>query len=608
MTIGNCTICERRCRLGQGRPGACGLYELNQGNIVERYPDQFLVACPISIETMPILHYQPGAKFLQITTTGCNFNCPGCISTVLVREITPDSRALKRLTAEQVIAMAEETGCQGIVFLMNDPLAAFFRFLRMAELAHARGLKVGCSSNAYFTPESLTQLMPFLDFINIGMKGFTDAAYQACGVQGIHPVLRNLAALHKAGVHVEVSCILTRDNEAELLDLAGHIRSLSPCIPLQVMRFLPFETAAINAEPSIRAAEAFCRRLQQILHYVYLFNTPGSELLHTRCSKCGHVVLEREFYGPMGAKLKLPEDGLPDDNSCPACPHYLPIVGSLAPKAYQEGDFQGGYPLTRAMEMVEAMLIAMGVTLTGVVVRAWKNLLAEGGLNRLHQIIQHPRSYIQAIRDLGREVDASDQAEDLAGYLEERLARLATSLTAVKRRPRVYYAMGKPLFYINGGRMENQLVEVAGGVSLNKALPPGGRPGRTITAGALNTLNPEIIFISAFLSNRVDDLIDECHRLGVTADAIKNRRVYVHPAPGWDFGSPRWILGLMYMASVFHPDHCRIDVMAEARDFYRRFYNLDFSARQVNRSFAKPAANWHWQGKESAPKELAISL
>jgi pyruvate formate lyase activating enzyme len=185
------------------------------------------------------------------------------------------------------------------------------------------------------------------------------------------------------------------------------------------------------------------------------------------------------------------------------------------------------------------------------------------------------------------------------------LARLAADLTMAGRRPRVYYAMGKPLFYINGGRMENQLVEVAGGVSLNKALPPGGRPGRNITAGALNALNPEIIFISAFLSNPVDDFIDECHRLGVTADAVKNRRVYAHPAPGWDFGSPRWILGLMYMASVFHPDHCRFDVMAEARDFYRRFYNLDFSARQVNRSFAKPAANWHWQGKESAPNEFA---
>ena len=607
MTSTNCVICERRCRLDQGLPGACGLYELKNGSIMERYPDQFLVACPISIETMPILHFQPGTKFLQISTTGCNFNCPGCISTVLVREMAPDSGALKRLSAEQVIALADKNECRGIVFLMNDPLAAFYRFLRIAELARARGLKVGCSSNAYFTPESLPQLLPFLDFINVGMKGFSDAAYQACGVRGVRPVLRNLAAMHEAGVHVEISCILTRNNEEELLNLARYVKTLSSGIPLQVMRFLPFEGAAIDSEPSIGEAEAFCRRVLKILDHVYLFNTPGSELLHTRCPVCGHVALYREFYGPMGAKLRLSESDLPKGNNCPGCMHPLPIVGAMTPKGFQEKDFQGGYPFTRAMEMIEAMLIAMGVTRSSVVVRAWEDLLREGSLNRLHQIVQHPHSYIQAIRDLGRQSDAVERAEVLASYLEKRLIRLEADLATVTRRPRVYYAMGKPLFYINGGRLENQMVEVAGGISLNKSLPPGGRPGRNLTVNQLNALNPEIIFISAFLSNPVDDFLDECLALGVTADAVKHRRVYVHPAPGWDFGSPRWILGLMFMATIFHPNHCQIDVMAEARNFYRRFYDLDFSPCRVNRSFAKPAAGWHWQKEKTDTRQLAVS-
>ena len=121
----NCSICELRCRLTQGRTGVCGLYEVKDNRIVERFADHYLVACPISIETMPILHFYPGAKFLQISTTGCNFNCPGCISTVLVREMFPDSRALQHLTAEQIIVKARDEQCVGIVFLMNDPLAAF---------------------------------------------------------------------------------------------------------------------------------------------------------------------------------------------------------------------------------------------------------------------------------------------------------------------------------------------------------------------------------------------------------------------------------------------------------------------------------------------------
>ena len=123
MKYRNCAICALRCVLAEGKPGgACGLYELREGSIAERFGDTFLVACPISIETMPILHFHPGAKFFQISTTGCNLDCPGCISTVLVREMSPDSRALKRLDAEQVVDMAEQAGCEGIAFLMNDPL------------------------------------------------------------------------------------------------------------------------------------------------------------------------------------------------------------------------------------------------------------------------------------------------------------------------------------------------------------------------------------------------------------------------------------------------------------------------------------------------------
>jgi len=594
----NCNICELRCRLTECGSGVCGLYELKENRIVERFADRYLVACPISIETAPVLHFYPGTKFLQITTTGCNFNCPGCISTALVREMFPDSRALQRLTVEQIITKAFETRCEGIVFLMNDPLVAFPRFLNIAKLAHERGLRVGCSSNAYFTSEALTQLLPYLDFINIGMKGFSDKAYQACGVPKILPVLRNLKTLYTAGVHIEISCILTRQNQTELLDLSQHIAGISRCIPLQVMRFLPFETAAIALEPSIREAENFCRDLRHALDFVYLFNTPGSGYLHTYCPQCGHVVLHREFYGPMGAKIRIPENDWPQAFRCPACTRDLNVVGPAAQSAYQEGDFEGGYPLTRAMEMVEAILIAMGVTRKAVVVRAWEDVLQNGGLSKLHQSIQHPRTYIEAIRYFGKKADAADRAEALAGYLEERLARIEIMLLQVTRRPRVYYAMGKPLFYINSGRLENQLVETAGGFSTNRELPVGGRPGRTLIVSELNRLNPEVIFISAFISNPMEDFYDECLQLGLQVAAVVNRQIYTHPSPGWDFGSPRWILGLMYMASILHPDRCTFNILDEADAFYRNFYGIPFDPLDTNRSFSKPNRQWRWLEKD----------
>ena len=66
-------------------------------SVEEVYPDRYLAVSPISVETMPMLHFHPGAKFLQISTIGCNFECPGCISAVVVKEIDPSSRSVRQI-------------------------------------------------------------------------------------------------------------------------------------------------------------------------------------------------------------------------------------------------------------------------------------------------------------------------------------------------------------------------------------------------------------------------------------------------------------------------------------------------------------------------------
>ncbi|WP_321532094.1 radical SAM protein [uncultured Desulfuromonas sp.] len=601
-----CPICEHQCRLEEGKAGRCELYELSDGHLVERQPDRYLVACPISIETMPMLHFQPGAKFLQLTTTGCNFDCPGCISTVLVKEMNPDSAALEVLTPQMVIDRALDSDCEGIAFLMNDPLAAFPRFLAVAELAFQNGLSVGCSTNGYFSTAALEKLVPYLDFINFGMKGFSDASYQACGGARLAPVLRNIERVHDAGIHIEVSCVYQRSNRDEVMALGQWLSRLDRQIPLQVMRFLPFEGATIDEEPSISEAEALCLELQQGLHHVYLFNSPGSPYLNSHCCDCGREVIRRDFYGPMGAKLLLDQSpALVAGGRCPQCDVELPVKGTAAATIFEEGDFQGGYPLTRALEMVEAMLIAMGVVRQQDVAQSWEDLLQGDGLQVLHQHIQDPRRYLNALHYFGRRAGRPVAAAQLADYLEHWLDNLDLAMTGVTDRPRVYYAMGKTLFAIGPGRLENRLVELAGGESLNRQLPVGGRPGRRLTVDKLNELNPQVIVMSAFMSSSKENVLAECAALGIDVEAVRNQRIIVHPAAGWDFGSPRWILGLLHLATIFHPERCRIDVLDEAQQFYRRFYGVDFIADRVNRSFAKPSSDWYWPEQKKAGNLLA---
>lgn len=589
-----CQICERACNISEGKTGACGMYENREQEIVERFPDRYLVVCPISIETMPVLHYHPGGKFLQISTIGCNFDCPGCISTVIVKEMDAESKALKRLSPKDIVLEAKKNSCLGITFLMNDPIASLPTFIKIASLAKKHNLLVGCSSNCYFTEISLARLVEYLDFINIGVKGLSDHVYQNCGASSVRPVLRNIKNLYEAGVHLEISCIYQKENEDELKQLARMIAKISKDIPLQIMRFIPLERANIILEPSIKEAEKLQKELSKYLIYVYLFNSPGTDKLNTLCPECGRLIIKRDLYGPMGAKLRPSITTLLKTNTCPSCGFELDIKGTLAEKKYQEEAFKGGYPFTRALEMIEAILINIGVTDKKKVVEVWEEVLKTNKLDSLHHDIQKIAQYINTIREFGRLVSSTNQAEELALYLEDKISMIKEKIFNIGNKPRVYYAMGKARFCIKGERLENQLVEAAGGISVNKELDCDGRPGMKITVEQINKLNPEVIFISSFLSNSVEDFYDECCEIGIDVEAVRNKKIYTHLAPVWDFGSPRWIFGLMYIANVLHPELFHFDLLKEADIFYYRFYNRDFYLTELNRSFSKPSSKWQW--------------
>lgn len=590
-----CTICERSCKIPEGRSGACGLYINQENEIVERYPNRYLITTPISIETMPMLHYYPGSKFLQVSTAGCNFSCSGCISTVIAKEMEADSQALRYLHPDEVVAIALKQECSGIAFLLNDPLASYFTFRHLAKAAKEAGLLVGCSSNTYFTEQSLDSIISYLDFINIGSKGLSDESYQRCGGSSAAPVLRNLKTLYDSGVHVEMSCILERDNQKELLQLAQIISRISPDIPLQLMRFIPFEDADPEQEISIQEAEDFLPEVKRYLHHVYLFNSPGTRYLDTPCPRCESVLYRRDFYGPMGSKLINLYEINEAAGVCPYCGQLSPIDKGAPADPYQEGGFQGGYPFTRALEIIQAILIALGVEDKREVVKVWEEVLKEQRLQELHHQVQSPQSYLELVRHYGQMTGRSLQAEALAGYIEEKIALIEAGYIRIKRRPRVYYCMGKPLFCIKGERFENQMVELAGGYSVNKIIDIDGRPGETISSAELMALKPEAVFISAFISNPVEDFYQYCVNSGIDIPAFRNRRVYLHPSPGWDFGNPRWILGLMNIANLLHPEIYHFDIEEESQRFYRNFYRLEYDPSVINRSFSKPTRYWSWK-------------
>jgi len=559
------------------------MYTSTNHEIVERFPDQWLIVTPVSIETIPFVHGWPKAKALQISTVGCNLNCPGCVSEVLVRTPETIGTGLRHCSAEKIIEQAEKDACQGIIFCLNEPTVSLPSFLRVATLAKERGMFVACSSNGYFSDYTLQLLLPVLDMINIGLKGINPDNLKQCGIINRNIVIDNIKKLFSSGVHVEVALMHATGLAEDLLREAREIVSISDDIPIQIMRCMAFGDLGQEYEPPIPDSEELCNRIREFAPHVYLFNSPGTSCLDTICPDCREILARREMFGPMGCRpVSFNENG-----SC-RCGYQLPLTGQISHERYEEEGMDGGYRPTRALEFIQGVVSCLGVDDPTCAPGLWRSFLAEGGINSIHERIQKISSYYDIITEVAGLVDRREKGEELILVLKEMTDRVTTAVSGAEK-PRVLYTMGYPVFSLNGGRFENHLVETAGGNPVNRMIKRTGKPGINITREEFKLLNPDWICISGLFSLPKEACVAYCVKNDLIVPAIEKNSVLEMPA-SWDFGSPRWILGLMLLAKTFHPDKCPWDITAEADRFYQRFYRVPFNEIHPTRSFIKASA------------------
>ncbi len=576
-----CKICEIGCDISEHSSGKCGTYVSDGINIVQEADIGYMGFYPISIETVPMLHFYSNGKFLQVFSTGCNFECPGCVARLLASN---RSLGWPTLSPSQVVSKALQEKCIGVVSTLNEPAANYYIFKKLATLAKENDLLVGCSTNCYFTDNAIQELGNILDFVNVGIKGYSNTSYRDCGAFSSAPVFRNIAKLLDMGVHVETSVVYSRGKEDDVLQVAQTISEISPEIPVQLMRFIPFGDAPLELEPSIGEAENLCKALREHVSHVYLFNSPGTELLNTYCPQCGDLLAEREFHGPMGSKLLKPLI-----NYTCNCGYSIPATGTTARESFSEAGFMGGYRISRAFGMIHAVLTCMGILDERKMLEVWREISDGDTLMKIHHLIQQPYFYLDFIHLIAEKAGTQEQGEQLSSFIKERM-EIVHDLATKNLGHKAYYCMGSPLFALNAGRMENNLVTFAGGQSINKLLQKEGKPGVNVQPEFINDNNPKTIFISGFLSRPLNEFYDLCQQYGIQADAVMEQRIYEIP-PSWDFGSPRWILGLLYIAEKMYPGKLGIDIKKEATEFYKRFYDMEYEDASPNRSFHRPSSH-----------------
>ena len=285
--MARCDVCFRHCEIGEGRTGFCGARVCRDGVIRADNYGRITGLALDPIEKKPLRRFHPGTSILSAGSYGCNLRCPFCQNHGIswsAEAMAQRSRA-EVLTPEELVQMAlrfRARGNIGLAFTYNEPLIGWEFVRDTARLAHEAGLVNVLVTNGTAELPVLEELGPYIDAMNIDLKGFTDRYYREVlggDLDMVKSFIRRAAEL----CHVELTTLIVpgeNDSEDEMRALTGWVAGLrdaegqvvGPGIPLHVSRFFPrfhmTDRGATDVHLVYRLAEVARERLE----YVYTGN------------------------------------------------------------------------------------------------------------------------------------------------------------------------------------------------------------------------------------------------------------------------------------------------------------------------------------------------
>jgi iron complex transport system substrate-binding protein len=206
------------------------------------------------------------------------------------------------------------------------------------------------------------------------------------------------------------------------------------------------------------------------------------------------------------------------------------------------------------------------------------------GLHSLYLNLETPEDYYRDIAALGTAFGATKRAEELSAYYRGIIAR-TQSKTGVgsQKAPRVLVVQasllsGEAFDVPPKTWMQSILVGLAGGEPAWFGANPGEGWGR-IGFEQIAAWNPDVLLVIDYREG-VDATVAALRkdpRFAALA-CSRNGRILGFPQDwySWDQPDTRWSLGLLWMAKVLRPsEFAELDLVSEARSFYRLFYGFD---------------------------------
>ena len=282
-----CDVCFRHCEITEGALGFCGARTCKDGLVTAANYGKITSLALDPIEKKPLARFCPGSMILSVGSYGCNLRCPFCQN----HEISWSDEAFRFADTAEVLSPEElaqtaeyyrKKGNIGVAFTYNEPLIGYEYILDTAKLVKETGLKVVLVTNGTATLSVFEKLAPYVDAMNIDLKGFTDSYYRDV-LKGNRKMVMDFIEAAVQACHVELTTLIIpgeNDSAAEMEEMCTWIAGLKDkdgkvvgrSVPLHISRFFPRFKMTDRSATDVSTIYQLAETARKQLDYVYTGN------------------------------------------------------------------------------------------------------------------------------------------------------------------------------------------------------------------------------------------------------------------------------------------------------------------------------------------------
>jgi pyruvate formate lyase activating enzyme len=190
------------------------------------------------------------------------------------------------IAPEELAAIARSCtgrGNIGVAYTYNEPLIGYEYIRDTAKLVHEQGMANVLVTNGTASLQVLSELLPYIDAMNIDLKGFTDRYYSEV-LGGDRRMVMEFIEEAVKFCHVELTTLIIpgeNDSDDEMREMTEWIADLKDAegmttgseIPLHISRFFP-------------RFNMMDRKATDVDLIYHLANVAGEKLKHVYTGNC----------------------------------------------------------------------------------------------------------------------------------------------------------------------------------------------------------------------------------------------------------------------------------------------------------------------------------